>query len=190
MSGRATRWSMVLLTGCLLNVSAAAAQNPPAMGGVTGTVATEGSMKAFYRGAKAIVVTTADGIDHVYQFAKDLIVHGGKHPGPDALAGLREGTTVVVHYTTSGTAPAAQEIDIVGDEGLQVTEGMVTSLDRRHQQITVRRESGKIETFQLSDRAIAETSRDLDQAAGTIRVVIYYTDENGRRVVHFFRKIS
>ncbi len=190
MSGRVIRSLTILLAGVLLGVNAVAAQSAPPIGGVTGTIATEGSMKAFYRGAKEIIVTTADGIDHVYRFAKDLIVHGGKHPGPDALAGLREGTTVVVHYTTSGAEQAAREIDVIGDEGLQTTEGTVVRLDRRHQQITVRHDNGKTETFRLSDRAVAETTAAAEQAAAASRVVIYYTDENGHRIAHFFKKVS
>jgi len=190
MSGRVIGSSMALVAGVLLGVNTAAAQSPPPIGGVTGTIATEGSMKAFYRGAKEIIVTTADGIDHVFRFAKDLIVHGGKHPGPDALAGLREGTTVVVHYTTNGAGLAAREIDVIGPEGLQTTEGTVIRLDRRHQQITVRHDDGKTETFRLSDRAVAEATAAAEPAAASSRVVIYYTDENGHRIAHFFKKIS
>ena len=59
-------------------------------------------MKQFYRGANVVIVTTMDGVEHVYQFTKNLIVHGGRKPGVDALEGLRDGTTVVIHYTASG----------------------------------------------------------------------------------------
>ena len=43
-------------------------------------IAMEGTMKQFYRGINVVVVTTMDGVEHVYHFTKDLIVHGGRSP--------------------------------------------------------------------------------------------------------------
>ncbi len=190
MCARFIRWSMTVAGGLVLSSATMAAQAAPPIGGATGTVATEGSMKAFYRGARTIIVTTADGIDHVFEFTKDLIVHGGKRPGPDALSGLREGTTVVVHYTPGGTQPSAQEVDVVGDQ-VKVTEGMVTKLDRRHHELTVRYDNGKTETFRLSDRASGETANDAAaNAAEGAKVQIFYVDEQGKKVAHFFKRVS
>jgi hypothetical protein len=160
-------------------------QGPPP---VRGTVALEGSMKKFYRAAGTIIVATIDGVEHVYHFTKNLVVHGGHGPGVDALEGLREGSTVVVHYTTDGNEQAAREVDVVGGEGLGVTEGIVTRIDRRRKQITVRYDNGTVETFLLTEHAAAETPNDVDRP-GT-RVVIYYSDQAGHRVAHFFRKTS
>ncbi len=178
------RAALGAIAGLAITGAIASAQTAPPIGGTTGTVATEGSMKAFYRGAKTIIVTTADGIDHVYEFTKDLIVHGGKRPGPEALADLREGTTVVVHYTPVGDKAAAREIDVVGDR-VKVTEGTVAQLDRRHHQLTVRYNNGRTETFQLSDRATDEADTNVGA-----RVQIYYLDEQGRKVAHFFKRVS
>ena len=36
-------------------------------------MALEGTMKQFYRGANVVIVTTMDGVEHVYQFTKNLI---------------------------------------------------------------------------------------------------------------------
>lgn len=161
-----------------------AAQTPPP---VNGTVALEGTMNTFYRGVNAVVVTTKDGIEHVYHFAKDLVVHGGHGNGPAALEGLREGTTVVVHYTGANTDQTAQEVDIVGDGGLQVAEGTVTNIDRQRGEITVRYDSGKIEKFKLTERAAGEAPKADDTGA---RVVIYYKDEAGNKVAHYFKPKS
>jgi hypothetical protein len=120
-------------------------------------IALEGSMKQFYRAANVVVVTTMDGVEHVYHFTKDLIVHGGKKPGVDALEGLREGTTVVIHESIGKSQASADEIDIVGDEGLKSTEGMVTDIDHRKGEITIRYNNGKTETLQMTTRAAAET---------------------------------
>ena len=158
---------------------------------VQGTVALEGTMKKFYRAANVVIVTTIDGVEHAYRFAKDLVVHGGKRPGVDALEGLREGATVVIHYAADGAEPAAREIDVVGGEGLSVTEGMVMRIDRGRQEITVRYDNGKTETFRLTDRAVAEAPTVVDHAgSNATKVVIYYSDEHGQRIVHFFKKVS
>jgi hypothetical protein len=178
----------VIATVALIEARTATAQSPPPM---QGTVALEGTMKKFYRAANVVIVTTIDGVEHMYHFAKDLVVHGGKGSGIGALDGLREGSTVVVHYTVQGTEQAAREIDLIGAEGLEVTEGIVTRVDRGRRQITVRYDSGKTEVFRLTERATAETTQTLDQAApsGT-KVVIYYSDEHGQKVAHFFRRVS
>ena len=98
-------------------------------------------MKQFYRGANLVIVTTMDGVEHVYQFTKNLIVHGGKKPGVDALEGLRDGAIVVIHYTGNGAQAAAEEIDVLGEEGLKITEGVVTDIERRspHRRLLRRR---------------------------------------------------
>ena len=188
-SSRWLVWSLALLGGLVLGVSITMrAQSPPP---AQGTIALEGTMKKFYRAANTIIVTTIDGVEHVYHFTKDLLVHGGKGRGVDALQGLREGNTVVVHYTVEGVEESAREIDRVGDEGLKVTEGVVTRIDRGRKQITIRFDNGKTETLRLTDRAAADAGKDVDQGgAGATKVIVYYSDEAGRKVAHFFKKTS
>ena len=120
-------------------------------------IALEGTMKQFYKGANIVIVTTMDGVEHVYQFTKNLIVHGGKKPGVDALEDLRDGTMVAIHYTETGPHAAAEEIDLLGDEGLKITEGVVTRIDRRRQEITIKYANGSTETLQMTSRATAES---------------------------------
>jgi hypothetical protein len=138
-----------------------------------------------------VIVATIDGVEHVYRFTKDVVVHGGKGTGVDALGGLREGVTVVVHYTIAGDEASATEIDRVGDEGLTITEGIVTHVDRRRKQITIHFDNGKTEALRLTDRAAAEAGPEFDRVeAGATKVVVYYRDEAGQKVAHFFKKIS
>ena len=150
----------------------------------------EGTMKQFYRAANVVVVTTMDGMEHVYHFTKDLLVHGGKKPGVDALDGLRAGTTVVIHQRVSGTQASVEEIDVLGDEGLKSTEGMVTNIDRRKNEITIRYNNGQTETLQMTSRAAAETDAGIDESGEEARIVVYYSDEAGRKVAHYFKKES
>jgi len=163
-------------------------QSPPP---VQGTIALEGRMKEFYRAANVIIVTTIDGVDHMYQFTKNLVVHGGKGSGVDALAGLPEGNTVVVHYTVSGDQALAQEIDRFGDEGLKISEGRVTHIDRRQKEITITFDDGKTETLRMTQRAAAESATGVnDSGLDETKVVVYYSNESGRKVAHYFRKAS
>jgi hypothetical protein len=171
----------------LLPSSVGAAQSAPP---VQGTMALEGTMKKVYGAVNVVVVGTIDGVEHVYRFAKDLVVHGGKSPGVDALQGLEEGSTVVVHFTVEGSEQAAREIDVIGPEGLEITEGKVTHVDRRHRQITVHYDNGTAEIFRLTEHAASETSAAAGQeAASGAKVVIYYSDEHGQKVAHFFRRV-
>jgi hypothetical protein len=181
-------WSAVLAAGLIVGSSMPlGAQSPPP---VQGTIALEGTMKKFYRAANVVVVTTMDGVEHMYHFTKDLVVHGGKGAGVDALEDLREGTTVVVHYTVSGAEASAQEIDLFGDEGLKITEGQVAKIDRRRQEITIRFANGTTETLRMTSR-LAESARGAEKAgADANKVIVYYSDEAGRKVVHYFKKTS
>ena len=179
--------SGLLLVAVMMAPAALSAQTPPP---IRGTMATEGNMKTFYRAANTVIVTTIDGVEHVYHFTKDLIVHGGKGPGIDALAGLREGSTVVVHYTVNGQTASADEIDVIGDEGLKVTEGTVTGINQSRKQITIRFDDGKTETFRLTDHAAAEATTNKQPAGTGTRVVIYYSDEAGPKVAHYFKRTS
>jgi hypothetical protein len=178
-------WRVLMVAGGLTVLVPAVAfpQEPPSP---TGTVALEGTMRRFYAAANTVVVATVDGVEHVFHFTKDLLVHGGKGTGVDALSGLREGTPVVVHY--SGQDQSAEEIDQIGDEGLKSTEGVVTRIDRRGKRIAVRLEDGKTEEFTLTDRAAADagTAAGRQSAPGS-RIIIYYSDDQGRRVVHYFK---
>jgi hypothetical protein len=162
-----------------------AAQSPAP---VQGTVALEGTMKSFYRAANTVVVATIDGIEHVYHVTTNLVVHGGKGTGVDALAGLREGATVVVHYTVTLDEASATEIDRIGDEGLEITEGVVTHVDRGRKQITIRFDNGTTETLGLTDRAAAEAGPELGEPpAARSKIVVYYRNEGGQKVAHFFK---
>lgn len=183
------RLAPALALGAVLTFSAPArSQDRPPL---QEPIAMEGAMKQFYRAANVVVVTTVDGMEHVYQFTKDLLVHGGKKPGVDALEGLREGTTVVVHYTNNGTQASAQEIDLLGDQGLKIAEGVVANLDRRKKEITIRFANGQTETLQMTTRAAAESDADAGiggSSGEAARIVVYYSDEEGHKIAHYFRR--
>ena len=176
---------LALGAALIVSTPAQAQSRPP----LNEPIALEGTMKQFYRAANVVVVTTMDGIEHVYHFTKDLIVHGGKKPGVDALEGLQPGTMVVIHQTMTGSQASAEEIDILGEEGLKITEGRVTKIDRRNREITIRYGNGTSETLRMTSRAAAATDADIDQSADQI-IVVYYSDEAGHKIAHYFKKAS
>ena len=167
------------------------AQDPPPISGVTGTVALEGTVVQEHAAANTVIVKTVDGVEHVFHYTKNLLFHGGRNSGVDALEGLRDGTTVAVHYTVAWGNASALEIDQISDDGLEATEGTVVRIDRGRKNITIRFDNGESETFELTDRAARGAGNDIDLApGGTMRITVYYTDEAGHRVAHFFKKTS
>ncbi len=172
-----TFWRFQLVGMLALGTAPLYAQQGPAIHGVTGTIATEATIKDEHKAANTIVVATEDGVEHVYKTAKGLVVHGGNDP----LADLKPGTTVVVHYSDDNTA---QEIDRVGTDGLSTTEGVATKIDRGKKEITIRYDDGKIEKLKLTDRAAADVGKNI---ADDTRIVAYYSDEAGGKVTHYFK---
>jgi hypothetical protein len=73
------------------------------------------------------------------------------------LADLRPGTTVVIKH------------------GSDVTEGIVSKIDRGANEITVRYDNKKVEKYVLADRASADTR------------TVEYSDETQRKVTRYFR---
>jgi flagellar hook-associated protein FlgK len=182
-----------VMAGGLLLVApvVVAAQEPPPIDGVTGTVALEGAVDKTYAGVNTVIVKTEDGIEHLFHLTGRTVVHGGKATGERALRGLDEGSTVVVHYTAEGDDKTATEVDRIADDGLKVIEAVVTKVDRRAKTITIQLADGTRQTLSLTDRAAVDVGKDVDDAAAdTAKVVVYFNDETGRRVVHYFKRVK
>ena len=170
-----SRFALIVVVA-LGNARAYGQGQGPAIHGVTGTIATEATIKDEHKAINKIAVVTEDGVERVYDAAKGLTVHGG-----DPLAGLKEGTTVIIHYSPDN---AVQEIDRVGPDGLSTTEGVATKIDRGRKEITIRYDNGKIEKLKLTDRAAASVGKNI---AADTRIVVYYSDEAGAKVTHYFK---
>jgi hypothetical protein len=63
-------------------------------------------------------------------------------------------------------------------------EGIATKIDRGKKQITIRYDDGRIETLKLTDRAAADVGRSIGPDT---RIVVYYSDEAGGKVTHYFK---
>jgi hypothetical protein len=141
---------------------------------------------------KTIVVKTADGTEHSMHFTDKAAVHGA-HASMDAAKdswhGLKEGTEVVVHYTREGTEDTALEIDKIGEAGLKSSVGTIEHIDRGGRKLVVASSDGVKSTYRLTDHAAKDGGKDIGEGTekGT-RITVYYTEEAGRRVAHFFEK--
>jgi hypothetical protein len=169
-------WCLPVLGIAALAIAPSYAQAPP-IHGFNGTMATEATVRAERKAANKIIVATEDGVEHVYDAAKGVVVHGGTAP----LSDLKPGTTVVIHYTADNVA---QEIDRVGTGGLSTTEGIAIKIDRGKKEITIRYDDGKIEKLQLTDRAAADVGKNIGP---DVRIVVYYSSEAGGKVTHYFK---
>lgn len=157
----------VILAVILCTGIAAQAPPPP-----HSTVALPGAVHSLYRALNVVIVATIDGVERVYHF-----VVPGKG-GTDVLDAFREGSTVAVRDTAGASESGRAE----------VTEGSVTHIDHSRQQITIRFEQGRVETFRLAERARADGSAPAVASGEGERVTISYTDANGQRVAHTFTR--
>ena len=139
--------------------------------------------------ANTVIVKTVDGVEHRVSVTKRTLVHGGTSTGP--LHGLQEGSPVVVHFPAQGANVSALEIDDLGQDGLKVTEGIVTRVDRARKRITITFANGSTETIRLTDHAALDAGTDIAEATNDgNKVTVYYSVEGGRKLAHFFKRAS
>jgi len=154
--------------------------------------AVDGSVKKIDTASKVVVIKTADGTEHTFHYAGDLAVHGSKagvKGTQDALKDIAEGSEVAVHYSGAGGRETAHEIDRLGDDGLKVTEGTVSHVDRAGRKVAIKTADGSEQTFDLTRRAAKDTDKDVVEGTDkTVKVSVYYTEDAGKKTVHFIKK--
>ena len=89
-----------------------------------------------------------------------------------------------VSITLSAQSPPPVQGTIALEGTMKVTEGVGTRIDPGRKQVTIGFDDGKAWTLALTDRAAAEAGK---AAAGTPKVIIYYSDDAGQKVAHFFK---
>jgi hypothetical protein len=155
--------------------------------------AVSGTVKKVDAGTKTVVVKTADGTEHTFHFVERTSVQGADATAAgakDAFNGVKEGSEVVVHYTKKGTEETAEEIDRVGKDGLKVTEGTVTKIDRGGKTLVVKTADGAEETYHLTEHAAKDAGKGIGKGSEkSAKVTVYYTEEAGRKVAHFFKAL-
>lgn len=154
--------------------------------------AVEGTIEKIDQTAKTIVVKAKDGTEHTFHFVGRTAVHGGEKAGAaadESFHGLKEGSDVVVHYTAKGTEETAEEVDHIGEGGLKTTEGTVSHLDRGAKTISIKTADGTEQAFRLTPHAAEDAGKDISEGADKSgKVTVYYTEQAGHKVAHFFSK--
>jgi hypothetical protein len=85
-----------------------------------------GTVKKVDKDTKTIVVKTADGTEHTIKVTDQATLHGTK----EGLDGLKEGSEVVARCTVKGSEKTADDIGKVGRDGMKVTKGTITKIDK------------------------------------------------------------
>jgi hypothetical protein len=149
-----------------------------------------GTVKTVDKATKTVVVKAADGTEHTFHFIGRTVAHGAEATATgtkDAFLGMKEGDEVVVHYTEKGAVKTAQEVDHIGKGGLKMTVVVVKSVDHGAKTVAVKTAEGAEETYHLTGNAMRETGKGLDKAG---KVTIFYSEEGGKKIAHFFRTES
>jgi len=130
--------TLALLWALLATARPVAAQGtPPPIQGVTGTIATDETIKGERKAAGKV----AEGVKKM--------LPGGKSTSENPLDALITGSRVVVRDVASG-----------GDAAKTMTEGVVIDVNRSRKQITIRSADKKTHTLRVMDAAGASGSGD------------------------------
>ena len=155
--------------------------------------AVQGTVEKVDSATKTVVMKAADGTEHTFHFVGRTAVHGAEKTAEgakDAFQGMKEGSEVVVHYTKKGTEETAEEVDHVGKDGLKATEGTVSKIDRGGKTLVVKTADGAEETYHLTERAAKDAGKDIAKGSEkSAKVTVYYTEQAGRKVAHFFKTL-
>jgi hypothetical protein len=183
MSTQSTAWIRPFVCGVALAlpIGASAAQGPAPIHGLTGIIALPENVDKLYSGMNEILVKTSDGLERVFHVTPGTKVHGGN----PALGSLSAGTVVAVHYSVKGVMASADEIDRLGPDGLKHNEGTITKVDRVRKRITIKFADRSIQTLRLTHHAAVESNGHTHS-----RVIIYYSNDNGQRVAHYFKPVK
>jgi hypothetical protein len=143
------------------------------VGPVTGTLGLEAAVDKFYSDVHALVkaMGITDG-------TKQSRAHGLR-----TLDSLQPGAPVVAQYAVKGVQASAYHVDRVGS-GLNVNEGIVTSVDRSRNRITIKFSQGSTETF----RSTRHGAQDADGSVHS-RVIVYHANDSGQIVAHYFKPV-
>jgi hypothetical protein len=118
--------------------------------------------------AKTMVIKTKDGTEHTVHFADKTVVWGADKTAAgakDAFKGLSEGSEVIVHYSEKGGQDTATVVVVKAADGTE-------------------------HTFDVAGRDTADAAKGIGKAADkTGKVTVYYSEEGGKKVAHFFEKL-
>jgi hypothetical protein len=166
---------------CVLTVAAAAV-----LSAQTVTSVVSGTIKEVDVGAKTVAIVTATGAQEVIEFSDKTVVHPTAVGAKDVFKGLKQGTQVAARYTGAGAKKVATEVYDIGKGGLKVIEGTVTKVDEGARIVAVKTADGAVEVFNVTETALM----DVGKGAATVgKVTVHYTEEGGKKVAYFFKRL-
>jgi len=182
---RRLRLPLVLLALCCIATSLRAQGSTNV---ITGTIEKVDS------GAKTVAVKTADGTVETVKFTDRTTVHGLKDAAKGADLAGNEGGHVIVHAVGEGADKTAHSVEWVGDKSVHATEGTVEEVGKGSKTVAVKSADGTKETFEVADHAVVDTGKGVARystrgAKKGERVTVYYTEEAGKKIAHFFRHL-
>ncbi len=144
----------------------------PPNNGFNATIALPSTIDAFWTGVNEGLDKAGDGLNHLA---------GAKGPrtgkGTGSLDSLRPGTPVAVQYMVKGVEASADAADQIGQNGAAANEGVVMKVDRGKKEITIKFADGQTQTLESENSVTTHSSR----------AIVYYRDESGRKVAHYFK---
>jgi len=161
--------------------------------------AVSGAITKIDKDAKTIAVKTADGTEHVFHYTEKTTVRGARDAGKEAKAGAvdtyfkgKEGSHVVVRYTEKGADKTAASVDDFGKDTMKVSEGTITKVDKAAHTVAIKTEDGTETTYNWGKDATIDTEHGVVKSSQYVakegdKVVVHYTENAGKKVVHFFK---
>jgi Cu/Ag efflux protein CusF len=155
--------------------------------------AVHGTITKVDASAKTVTLKTKEGTEHTLHFAEHTTVHGAEATAAgskDAFHGLKEGSEVVAHYTEKGGEKTAVEVDRVGKDGVKTMDGTVSKVGKDGKVVVVKAADGTEHSFEVAGKDTAGAAKDIGKGTDkSAKVTVYYTEEAGKKVAHFFEKL-
>ena len=148
--------------------------------------AVHGTVTKVDSASKTIVVRTKEGAEHTVHYTDKTAVWGADKTAAgakDTYKGIATGSEVVVHYTEKGGEKSATEVDKVGKDGLKYVDGTVEKVGADGKTVTVKAADGTEHTFAVAGKDVSKGATKGGKAT------VYYTEEGGKKVAHFFEKL-
>jgi cytoskeletal protein RodZ len=149
-----------------------------------------GTVESVDNAAKTVSIKTADGTVKVVKVSEKTTVEGMKAGANYTALGAEKGAHIVVKYSGDGADATVTGIKYLGKGTVRVSEGTVTKVDDAAKTVTVKTASGAEEVYSWSEKGTVETGKGI--AKGTTqgaKVSVYYTEEGGKKVAHFFKHL-
>ena len=142
--------------------------------------------------AKTILVKTQDGTEHTFHLVQRTAIQGGEtasSTAKDSWHGLKQGAQVAVHYTAKGKDETAEQIDHLSGDGMKTSQGELVQINAAAKTMTIKAQDGTVHVYELSKQAAEDAKGNVTDAAQKAgKVTVYYTEQAGHQVAHFFTK--